>query len=195
MSRRVAAASKSPRRVQQRKAPRPEGNNPKPDDDATKGNVSVSDDIKKACGLSDDEAYFAFNSAAVTAKNKTVLKKIADCFETGPLKGSKMDLVGHADPRGTDDYNMALGGRRADNVKSVMVSLGLSSGNVVTSSWEDGTLPEPTSRPGPKLKGGRHNSQVGRCGARTWWAPGLDAGGGANLIVSICPKRFRSETT
>jgi len=29
---------------------------------------------------------------------------------------------------------MALGGRRADNVKSVMVSLGLSSGNVVTSS-------------------------------------------------------------
>ena len=60
-------------------------NNPKPDDDATKGNVSVSDDIKKACALSDDEAYFAFNSAAVTAKDKTVLKKIADCFETGPL--------------------------------------------------------------------------------------------------------------
>jgi peptidoglycan-associated lipoprotein len=108
--------------------------NPKPDDDATKGNVSVSEDIKKACGLSDDEAFFAFNSAAVTAKDKTVLKKIADCFETGPLKGKKMDLVGHCDPRGTDDYNMALGGRRSDNVKTVMVSVGLSSGNVVTSS-------------------------------------------------------------
>jgi outer membrane protein OmpA-like peptidoglycan-associated protein len=109
-------------------------NNPKPDDDATKGMVNVSDDVKKACGLSDDEAHFAFNSAAVTPKDNVVLKKLADCFETGPLKGKKMDLVGHADPRGADDYNMALGGRRADNVKSVMVSLGLSSGNVVTSS-------------------------------------------------------------
>lgn len=108
--------------------------NPKPDDDATKGNVNVSEDVKKACGLSDDEAYFAFNSAAVTAKDKVVLKKLADCFETGPLKGRKMDLVGHCDPRGTDDYNMALGGRRADNVMKVIVSLGLSSSNVATSS-------------------------------------------------------------
>lgn len=108
--------------------------NVKPDDDATKGTISVSDDVKKACGLSDDEAYFAFNSAAVTAKDRAVLKKLADCFESGPLKGRKMDLVGHADPRGADDYNMALGGRRADNVKSVIVGLGLSASSVATSS-------------------------------------------------------------
>ena len=59
---------------------------------------------------------------------------MANCFETGPLKGRKMDLVGHCDPRGADDYNMALGGRRADNVQKIIVSLGLSSSNVSTSS-------------------------------------------------------------
>ena len=48
--------------------------NPKPDDDATKGNINVAEDVKKACGLSDDEAYFAFNSAAVTDKDKAVLR-------------------------------------------------------------------------------------------------------------------------
>lgn len=108
--------------------------NPKPSDNPAQSNVRVSEDVKKACGLSDEEAYFAFNSAAVRPKDKATLKKIADCFETGPLKGSTMRLVGHCDPRGTEDYNMALGGRRADNVKSVIVSQGLADNKVTTTS-------------------------------------------------------------
>jgi peptidoglycan-associated lipoprotein len=53
---------------------------------------------------------------------------------TGPLKGRSMRLVGHADPRGNEEYNMALGGRRADNVASAIASAGMDSARMATSS-------------------------------------------------------------
>ena len=109
-------------------------NNPKPDDDATRGNLNISDEIRKACGLSDSEAYFAFDSAHVRPEDQKILKKLADCFSTGALKGREMRLVGHADPRGSSDYNMLLGGRRADNVKTVIVNQGLATKKVATTS-------------------------------------------------------------
>jgi peptidoglycan-associated lipoprotein len=115
-------------------APAADAKNPKPDDDATRGNLNISDEIRKACGLTDSEAYFAFDSAHVRPEDQKVLKKLADCFSSGPLKGRVMSLVGHADPRGSADYNVALGGRRADNVKVVIASLGLAGKKMTTTS-------------------------------------------------------------
>jgi len=108
--------------------------NPKPDDDATKGNLNISDEIRKACGITDSEAYFAFDSANVRPQDQKVLKKLADCFSTGALKGREMRLVGHADPRGSADYNLALGGKRADNVKSVIATQGMAAKKMATTS-------------------------------------------------------------
>ncbi len=106
----------------------------KPGDNPTKSNINISDEIKKACGLTDTEAHFAFDSAQVRPQDKAVLKKLADCFSTGPLKGREMRLVGHADPRGEPEYNMVLGGRRADNVKAAIVSAGLADAQVASTS-------------------------------------------------------------
>ena len=78
-------------------APAPIANNPKPDDDPSKGNINISDEIKKACGITDAEAYFAYDSANIRPQDKAVLQKLATCFTTGPLKGREMRLVGHAD--------------------------------------------------------------------------------------------------
>ena len=107
---------------------------PKSDDKGTSGMVSISDDVKTACGISDDEAYFAFNSANVRPQDTKILDKLRACFTTGKLKGHSMQLVGHADPRGDDSYNLALGGKRADSVKDVIVGRGMPSSRVVTSS-------------------------------------------------------------
>jgi peptidoglycan-associated lipoprotein len=63
-----------------------------------------------------------------------VLKKLADCFSTGPLKGKRMRLVGHADPRGDEEYNRVLGQRRADNVKNAISGEGLASAQMETVS-------------------------------------------------------------
>jgi len=115
-------------------APAPIANNPKPDDDPSKGNINISDEIKKACGISDAEAFFAFDSANIRPEDKAVLTKLATCFTTGPLKGREMRLVGHADNRGEDDYNMLLGQRRADNVKAAIVSAGMTAAKALTTS-------------------------------------------------------------
>ncbi len=103
-------------------------------DHATQSNIRVAEDVKKACGLTNEEAYFAFDSSAIRPQDQRVLEKLALCFSNGPLKAHEMDLIGHTDPRGTDDYNMALGGRRADSVKQVMVSDGLADNRVQTTS-------------------------------------------------------------
>jgi peptidoglycan-associated lipoprotein len=115
-------------------APAPIANNPKPDDDATKGNINISDEIKAACGISDAEAFFAYDSSNIRPQDKAVLQKLATCFTTGKLKGREMRLVGHADNRGEDDYNMALGQRRADNVKGAIVTAGMTPAKALTTS-------------------------------------------------------------
>lgn len=110
------------------------GNSEKPGDDPAQSDINISDEIKKACGLSDTEARFAYNSANVREQDRAVLKKLADCFTTGGLKGRTMSLVGHADPRGEPEYNMVLGGRRADNVAAAIKREGLPEDQVTTTS-------------------------------------------------------------
>jgi len=111
-----------------------ETNSQKPGDDATRGNLNISDEIRKACGLTDSEAYFAFDSAHVRPQDQKILKKLADCFSTGAMRGREMRLIGHADPRGSADYNMALGGKRSDNVKLIISGQGLSAQRIATTS-------------------------------------------------------------
>jgi peptidoglycan-associated lipoprotein len=106
----------------------------KPTDDPSKGQINISDEIRKACGITDAEAYFDYDSAHVQPEARTVLTKLAKCFTDGPLKGRKMSLVGHADPRGEEEYNMVLGGKRSDNVKRLLVSVGLPDSQASTTS-------------------------------------------------------------
>ena len=106
----------------------------KPGDDPNQSDINISDEIRRACGISDAEAHFAFNSARVREADRAILKKLAVCFSTGPLKGREMRLVGHADPRGESEYNMVLGGRRADNVAAAISNEGLASDRIATTS-------------------------------------------------------------
>jgi peptidoglycan-associated lipoprotein len=102
--------------------------------DPTKGNVQISDEIRRACGISDHDAYFAYNSAQVAPQARSVLQKLATCFKDGPLKGRKMVLVGHADQRGDPEYNLLLGGKRADGVRGMLMKYGLGKDRMSTSS-------------------------------------------------------------
>jgi peptidoglycan-associated lipoprotein len=101
---------------------------------ATSGNVQVSVDILKACGLSDADAYFPFDSAHLEKQDIAPLNTIAVCFTTGKLKGRSMKLVGHADPRGAPDYNMTLGQSRADAVQTYLGRKGLAKAKAESSS-------------------------------------------------------------
>lgn len=94
-------------------------------DSPTASAVRISDEIVKACGISEPDAYFAFDSAHLRPDDTRVLNQVITCFSTGPLSGRTLKLVGHADPRGGSDYNMTLGQSRADAVAGYMTGHGL----------------------------------------------------------------------
>ena len=100
----------------------------------SRGVVHIAEDIRKACGIADSDAHFAFDSARLEETDRPVLVKLVTCFVSGPLKGRDMSLVGHADPRGAYDYNMVLGGSRADTVKGFLDLKGMPSTRVAVSS-------------------------------------------------------------
>jgi peptidoglycan-associated lipoprotein len=94
-------------------------------DSPTASAVRISDEIVKACGIKQADAYFAFDSANVRPDDASVLDQVVTCFTSGPLKGRTIKLVGHADPRGGSDYNMTLGQSRADSVAGYMLGKGM----------------------------------------------------------------------
>ena len=101
---------------------------------ATAANVSISPDILRACNIPDADAYFAFDSAHLASFDAQPLDSLATCFTSGPMKGKKLSLVGHADPRGTAEYNTSLGQSRADAVAGYLTGKGLERANFATTS-------------------------------------------------------------
>jgi peptidoglycan-associated lipoprotein len=94
-------------------------------DSPTASALHISEEITSACGISDPDAYFAFDSANVRPDDAHVLTQLIVCFTSGPLTGRLMKLVGHADPRGSSDYNLTLGQSRADSVATYLTGHGM----------------------------------------------------------------------
>jgi peptidoglycan-associated lipoprotein len=95
--------------------------------------VHIDDRIIKACGDL-PIAHFAFDSANVLPDSASALDALARCFVSGPLRGKGMKLVGHADPRGETEYNLALGHQRAYSVLDLLAQRGIEIGRMTTSS-------------------------------------------------------------
>jgi peptidoglycan-associated lipoprotein len=104
------------------------------DDDPNKAEVHVDAKVRELCGLDADQANFDYDSAKLSNSAKKVLDAIAVCFLTGPGKEANLNMVGHADPRGTEEYNFALGQKRAGGVASYLNRKGLGEQRVATSS-------------------------------------------------------------
>jgi peptidoglycan-associated lipoprotein len=99
----------------------------------TSGSIHIDERILRACGDL-PTAHFAFDSAAVQADAAAALDALARCFMTGPLAGRAMLLVGHTDPRGEVEYNLALGHRRAGNVGRFLEGRGMQRAQITTTS-------------------------------------------------------------
>ncbi len=101
--------------------------------DGSAAGLGISDEILQLCPQV-KPPQFATDSSRVKNEFQDALVALADCMNTGNLKGRALVLVGHADPRGEDDYNMSLGGRRADSVRSALNVLGVEEGRLDLSS-------------------------------------------------------------
>jgi peptidoglycan-associated lipoprotein len=97
--------------------------------------IYLSDRLRKECGITTIESVtdapkFDFDRSAILAEDADVLALIAQCLTTGPLKGRSVRLVGRADPRGAQEYNMALGERRSNAALSYLAGLGVAAGQL-----------------------------------------------------------------
>lgn len=73
--------------------------------------------------------YFDFNESALTTETTSALAANADCIKK---VDRPVTLIGHADPRGTSEYNLALSERRAQSVKSHFERLGIAGNKLFT---------------------------------------------------------------
>lgn len=99
--------------------------------------VIVAEPIRRACDLPDEPAEaprFDFDEAELQPRGQAILARVAACLKEGPLAGARLKLVGHTDPRGTEDYNMQLGLYRAVAAKNFLVAMGIPETDLVATS-------------------------------------------------------------
>ena len=90
--------------------------------------LNLAGDIIKLCGIkagSTTNPTFDYDKEELSPEDRTVLDQLATCLMTGPLKGKGVNLIGRADPRGTEEYNLGLGSRRSGSVSTYLSRLGV----------------------------------------------------------------------
>ncbi len=89
----------------------------------------TNDDLDKLDAiLRAAQVRFAFDQDRLTAEGQQALVKAADALKA--RRGVKVRIEGHCDERGTQEYNMVLGHRRADVARRYLVALGVDAGQV-----------------------------------------------------------------
>jgi OOP family OmpA-OmpF porin len=80
-----------------------------------------------------DAIYFDFDKYDLRSESRATLKKNADWLTRNPDR--KVVIEGNCDERGTNEYNMALGQRRAEAAAKYLNTLGVSAGRILTISY------------------------------------------------------------
>jgi peptidoglycan-associated lipoprotein len=79
------------------------------------------------------EVYFDFDRYDLRADSREILKANSAWLKANPA--AQIQIEGHCDERGTTEYNVALGSRRAESVKDYLVTLGTSADRLSTISY------------------------------------------------------------
>jgi peptidoglycan-associated lipoprotein len=79
------------------------------------------------------DAYFDLDKSDIRPDARTALSKTADFLKNYPQ--IKVTIEGHCDERGSTEYNLALGDRRATAVKQYLISLGIGADRMSTVSF------------------------------------------------------------
>ncbi len=77
--------------------------------------------------------FFGYDQFALTPQAQATLQRQADFLKQYP--GVSIQVSGNCDERGTREYNLALGARRAESARAYLVSLGVSSSRITTVSY------------------------------------------------------------
>jgi peptidoglycan-associated lipoprotein len=79
------------------------------------------------------DIHFGYDKYEIRGEDEEILKENAAFLKKNPKM--KIQIEGHCDERGTAEYNLALGERRANHTKKYLVSLGITSDRISTISY------------------------------------------------------------
>ena len=101
---------------------------------STSGDVYTGKETVKylANGVA-DRVFFATNKSTLTTASRDTLRKQADYLRKN--KKLKVVIEGHADERGTREYNLALGEKRANAAKDYLMTYGISGKRISVISY------------------------------------------------------------
>ena len=109
--------------------------NPKTDTvavDTLPGDIEELNRVAQARGYLQD-AFFEYNDSTLSANAQAALTTSANWLKKNPQYN--LLIEGHCDERGTEQYNLALGDRRANQSKEYLVTLGVDAGRIRTVSY------------------------------------------------------------
>ena len=93
------------------------------------------------------EIRFDFNKAIIKPEYDDIIDKLAETTQSN--KNVKISVVGHTDTAGSNAYNYALGGRRAEAVQKMLIERGIPASQIiaVSAGEEDLKVPTPNNTP------------------------------------------------
>lgn len=80
-----------------------------------------------------DRVFFAYDKSDISSEGQQILERQAQWLRR--YANVTVTIEGHTDERGTREYNLALGERRAQAVKNALVALGIPAGRIQTISY------------------------------------------------------------
>jgi peptidoglycan-associated lipoprotein len=83
--------------------------------------------------ISADRIYFDTDKSDVDAEDQATLASQAEWLKKYP--NARVTIEGHCDERGTRDYNIALGARRANSAKNALAAMGIDAARISTVSY------------------------------------------------------------
>ncbi len=81
----------------------------------------------------EEKVPFSFDSAVLSEQARMILNKKADFLRSSPA--THITVEGYCDERGSDEYNLALGQRRADSVRTFLIDTGIAADRMKTVSF------------------------------------------------------------
>ncbi|HYC58298.1 MAG TPA: OmpA family protein [Thermoanaerobaculia bacterium] len=81
------------------------------------------------------DAFYNYDEATLDDAAQSALTASANWLKSGPGASYNLLIEGHCDERGTEQYNLALGDKRANSAKDFLVTLGVDAGRIRTVSY------------------------------------------------------------
>lgn len=88
-----------------------------------------------------EDIYFDFDRSDLKPETQEVLKRKAEWLRNNP--GESVIIEGHCDERGTNEYNLALGDRRAQSANNFLIDLGIAESRLTTISYGEERPADP----------------------------------------------------